>query len=105
MLPDLNVPALALTLLLWGWVMVWLVIPRSRRNRDGAGDFDAEPEVEMGTTTCQRCGGNIRLVYGRVTCLQCGHAPSWSPADPPPVVVFRGGRAVTGVQAGQNRRL
>ena len=55
----------------------------------------------MATITCQRCGGNIRRVYRRVTCLQCGHAPRWTRADPLPVVVFRGGRTVIGVQVGK----
>ena len=41
--------------------------------------------------------------YGRVTCLQCGHAPRWTRADPLPVVVFRGGRTVIGVQVGKRR--
>ena len=55
----------------------------------------------MAIITCQRCGGNIRRVYGRVTCLQCGHAPRWTRADPLPVVVFRGGRTVIGAQVGK----
>lgn len=24
---------------------------------------------------CRRCGGNVRIVYGVLSCLQCGHQP------------------------------
>ena len=34
--------------------------------------------------TCQRCGGNIRVMFGEPTCLQCGHGPA--PGRPAPPV-------------------
>ena len=46
MLTDINAPALALMLLLWGWVVGRLLIPWARWKVGVIDDFDAESEEE-----------------------------------------------------------